>query len=64
MPGFQPLPLARRREPFTRPVWVYEVKCHGFRSLAYAERGTVRLVSRSGNVFASFRGLAEGMGRG
>ena len=63
VPGFQPLTLARRREPFTHPDWLYEVKYDGFRSLAYTEHGTVLLVSRNGNTFATFKGLADGIGR-
>lgn len=51
--------LARLRKPFSDRGWIYEVKHDGFRALAYVEDGTCRLVSRNGNVFASFAGLAQ-----
>lgn len=63
LPVFQPLPLVRRPKPFSHPDWVYEVKHDGFRALAYVQRRSVRLVSRNGNTFASFKQLADGMGR-
>src|SRR5690242_12027701 len=50
--------LSRRLEPFDHDDWVFELKLDGFRALAYLENGTARLVSRNGNVFASFRDLA------
>src|SRR4051812_29027558 len=56
---FQPMRLAVPREPFDNPEWLYELKLDGFRALAIIERGQCRLVSRNGNVFASFGRLAE-----
>ena len=49
--------LARLHSPFDHPDRLYEVKYDGFRALAYVEAGTVRLVSRRGNVYKSFREL-------
>jgi bifunctional non-homologous end joining protein LigD len=51
--------LARLREPFSHPDWIFEFKHDGFRALAYADDGTCRLVSRNGNTFASFASLAQ-----
>src|SRR5579872_6054169 len=61
--SFQPLPLVKRPKPFLHSDWLFEVKHDGFRAVAYAERGSVRLVSRNGNQFASFKGLTDGIGR-
>lgn len=55
---FQPMPLARAREPFCQPEWIFELKWDGFRSLAYIEHSQCRLVSRNGNVFKSFPTLS------
>jgi bifunctional non-homologous end joining protein LigD len=41
--------LARLREPFSNPDWLFELKHDGFRALSYVEDGTCRLVSRNGN---------------
>jgi hypothetical protein len=49
------VPLAQLRAPFDHPDWLFEVKYGGFRALAYLEHGTVRLVSRKGNVFPKRR---------
>ena len=48
---FQPTPLSRRPEPFSHPVWPFEVKWEGFRCLAYIEHGRCVFVSRKGNEF-------------
>lgn len=57
LPRFQPMPLAVLREPFDHPDWLFEIKYDGFRALAYIEHGSVRLVSRKGNVYKSFDNL-------
>jgi len=44
------MPLAERRQPFDYPDWLFEVKCDGFRALAYLEDGAMRLVSRKGDT--------------
>ena len=60
--AFQPLPLVKRPKPFSHRDWAYEVKYDGFRALAQIENGSVRLVSRNGNTFATFKGLTDGIG--
>lgn len=54
-----PRPLSRRRDPFDSPDWVFELKYDGFRALAILDHGRAKLVSRNGNVFASFADLAD-----
>jgi bifunctional non-homologous end joining protein LigD len=44
------------------PDWLFEVKYDGFRTLAYLERGTVRLVSRKENLYKSFPALCQSLG--
>jgi len=56
------MPLAERRQPFDHPDWLFEVKYDGFRPLAYLEGGTVRLVSRKGNVYKSSPALWRSLG--
>ena len=56
-----PRSLTRCKEPFSHPDWLFEIKLDGFRSLAYVERGIVRLVSRNGNTFKSFPDLCGGI---
>jgi len=48
-------------EPFDHPQWIFEPKLDGFRALAYAEEGKVRLVSRNGNTFKSFPDLCAAL---
>ena len=55
------MPLGRARAPFSHSDWIYEIKWDGFRALAYVEDGVCRLVSRNGNEFKSFPGLAAGL---
>jgi hypothetical protein len=59
LPAVEPMRLARLREPFSDPDWIFELKHDGFRSLAYVEDGICRLVSRNGNTFASFVALGS-----
>lgn len=61
LPIFQPLPLARRPEPFSDPNWLFEVKYDGFRALAFCDPSGVRLISRNGNRFSSFTELCYGI---
>ena len=63
LPYLQPLALTRARAPFSHHDWIFEVKWDGFRSLLYSEDNSVRLLSRNGNLFKSFSGLCEGLGR-
>jgi bifunctional non-homologous end joining protein LigD len=47
--------LAVRREAFTHPDWIFEIKYDGFRSLARVEvGGQAELISRRRNVYKSF----------
>jgi bifunctional non-homologous end joining protein LigD len=55
------MPLARLHAAFDHPDWLFELKYDGFRALAYVEAGAVRLVSRRGNVYKSFRDLCTGL---
>jgi len=56
------MPLRRVTEPFDGSEWLFELKYDGFRALAYVNDGRCRLVSRNGNEFKSFAGLAERVG--
>src|SRR5690606_13617271 len=38
-------------EPFDDPDWLYEVKWDGYRSIAYINKGVVRLASRNNKPF-------------
>lgn len=49
--------LARRREPFDHPDWLYEIKFDGFRALTYVENGKCRLVSHRRHEYKSFHEL-------
>ena len=60
---FEPMPLTRRAEPFNDPDWIFEIKWDGFRAILYSDSEGVRLVSRNGNTFKSFRSLCEGLAR-
>jgi bifunctional non-homologous end joining protein LigD len=48
-----------RKEPFSHPDWLFELKWDGFRALAFIERGECRLVSKNGNAFKSFLSLSR-----
>jgi bifunctional non-homologous end joining protein LigD len=60
---FQPMALFRRRDIFSHPDWVFEIKHDGFRGLAYVEAEHVRLLSRRGNLYKSFGELGGWIGR-
>jgi hypothetical protein len=49
----------RMASPSPNPDWLFEVKHDGFRGLCYIEDGAVKLVSRRGHVYKSFRTLCE-----
>jgi ATP-dependent DNA ligase len=59
LPQVSSLKLARLREPFDHPDWVFELKHDGFRSIAYVDGDGCRLVSRWTNCFRSFYLLSE-----
>ena len=50
-----------RKEPFSHPDWLFELKWDGFRALAFVERGECRLVSKNGNAFKSFLSLTRAL---
>jgi bifunctional non-homologous end joining protein LigD len=58
LPSISPMRFSRRRDPFSHPDWLYEIKHDGFRALAYVHRERCELVSRNGNVFKRFDALA------
>jgi bifunctional non-homologous end joining protein LigD len=55
--------LAIRREPFSHPDWIWELKYDGFRALLRASGGRVDLISRRGNVYKSFAPLCADLAR-
>jgi ATP-dependent DNA ligase len=55
--------LAVRREAFTHPDWIFEIKYDGFRSLARVDAGQVELISRRRNVYKSFVDLCADLNR-
>ena len=55
--------LAVRREAFTHPDWIFEIKYDGFRSLAHVAGGQAELISRRRNVYKSFAGLCAALKR-
>src|SRR5262252_882013 len=57
------MPLARFDAPFEHADWIFEPKLDGFRTIAYVEGGTCRLVSRNWNAFKTFAPLAEAIGQ-
>jgi ATP-dependent DNA ligase len=63
LPSIPTAKLTIKREPFDHPNWLYELKYDGFRSLVYFENGTVRLVSRNGNVYTRFQALCESISK-
>ena len=63
LPSIVPSKLARSLEPFDDPAWLFELKHDGFRSLAYLEDGSCRLVSRHKNVYKSFENLREALAK-
>ena len=56
--------LARAKEAFDHPEWIFEPKLDGFRALAYVDAGECRLVSRKKNVYKSFPQLCVAIGKG
>jgi bifunctional non-homologous end joining protein LigD len=56
-PNFTPMPLARARQPFDHPDWLFELKYDGFRALAFVNGGGTKLVSRRGLHYRRFDDL-------
>ena len=59
LPAIRPMVLTNLPAPFSDPVWLFEVKFDGFRSLCYISEGNVKLVSRKGHIYKSFRSLCD-----
>lgn len=58
MATFQAMPLKLWREPFDDDDWAFELKYDGFRALAFVDRATVHLISRTGHRYRQFDPLA------
>jgi bifunctional non-homologous end joining protein LigD len=54
LPRLSPMQLGRKSDAFDHPEWIFELKLDGFRSLAYIEDGSCRLISRRNNAYKSF----------
>jgi bifunctional non-homologous end joining protein LigD len=52
------MPLKLWREPFDDDGWAFELKYDGFRALAFVDRATVHLLSRTGHRYRQFDPLA------
>ena len=52
------MPLRLWREPFDSSEWAFELKYDGFRALAFVDRATVHLISRSGHRYRRYDPLA------
>src|SRR4051794_33517979 len=59
LPRIQPIRPTWRKEAFDNTDWLFDVKYDGFRALCYIEPRRSRLISRNGNMFARFDGLAS-----
>ncbi|UUW11231.1 DNA ligase D [Flavobacterium plurextorum] len=49
--GIKPMLATLVNEPFDDPLWIYEVKWDGYRSIAYINKGEVSLSSRNNKPF-------------
>ena len=47
----KPMLASQVEKPFDKPEWIYEVKWDGYRSLAYLNKGKIKLRSRNNNDF-------------
>ena len=61
LPKIEPMELVQQATPFDGAGWVFEVKHDGFRSLAYIEKGTCKLVSRNDNDYTRFADLRDAL---
>ena len=59
LPKIEPMELVQQATPFDGAGWVFEVKYDGFRSLAYIDNGTCKLVSRNDYDYAQLRRSAR-----
>ena len=53
--------MIQQPAPFSDPDWLFEIKYDGWRSLAYIEDSSCKLVSRNGNTFSRFRQLSKAL---
>ena len=64
IPRYTPMAPALVRAPFHRAGWIYEEKVDGWRIVAYKDRDSVRLVSRTGVDHARrFRDIAAAIAK-
>ena len=61
LPKIEPMELVRQTTPFDGAGWLFEVKYDGFRSLAYIDKGTCKLVSRNDNDYSRFADLRDAL---
>lgn len=61
IPQFTPAAPVNLREPFNHEDFIFELKYDGFRALAHVTPAACQLISRRGNVYKTFRGLAESL---
>ena len=52
------MPLKLWGEPVNAPAWAFEPKYDGFREVAFVDRATVHLISRTGHGYRQFDPLA------
>ncbi len=62
LPRITPMTLLRQKQPFDHPDWLFELKHDGFRTVAYFEKGSCKLVSRNDNTFQRFGKLSKALG--
>jgi bifunctional non-homologous end joining protein LigD len=64
LPQIRPMVLARAKEAFDHPEWLFEPKLDGLRALAYVDAGECRLVSRKKHIYKSFQPLCAAIAQG
>jgi bifunctional non-homologous end joining protein LigD len=64
LPKISPIIPVLAREPFDHPEWVFELKYDGFRSLAYIEQSSIKLISKNNSPFTRFKELKQGIVNG
>lgn len=61
LPKIEAMELVQQAKPFDHYDWIFEVKYDGFRSLAYIENRTCKLVSRNEYDYKRFADLREAL---
>ena len=59
LPLIRPTRLNRAKQPFDGPEWIFDLKHDGFRTLAYIEYSSCKLISRNGHEFRGFKPLCK-----